>query len=292
MIDSYKQITDAIITSLTAGVKPWSRPWQTKGGAYMLDGGLPFNVVSGRNYRGLNIPLLWATTQDKGYLQHAYLSFRQATQLGGSVRKGQKATWVYFFKFLDKAEPQPDGTSKLSRIPLIRACPVFNIEQCEGNLKLPERVLPQPTKSRSRLGVVGPVVDRLSLTGGLHFNGHNRAFYSPGNDSIHMPKVEQFQSRDGFLATLLHECGHATGAKGRLARDFSGRFGDSAYAFEELVAELASAFSQAALGLRADIENHASYLNSWLDILQHDRHAFTRACSLAQAASDYMLGTK
>jgi antirestriction protein ArdC len=102
--------------------------------------------------------------------------------------------------------------------------------------------------------------------------------------------VESFKSREGFLATLLHECGHATGHRSRLARDFSGRFGSEAYAFEELVAELCSAFSQATLGIRADIEHHASYIQSWQRVLKQDKHAFVKACSLAQAATDYLVG--
>jgi antirestriction protein ArdC len=104
-----------------------------------------------------------------------------------------------------------------------------------------------------------------------------------------MPTVEAFKSRDAFLATLPHEAGHSTGHKPRLARDFSGRFGDEAYGFEEAVAELTSAFSQAMLGLRAEVEGHASYIKSWIKILKQDKFAFVRACSLAQQATDYLI---
>jgi antirestriction protein ArdC len=107
---------------------------------------------------------------------------------------------------------------------------------------------------------------------------------------VQIPTVEAFTSVDAYRAVLLHECGHATGHKTRLARDFSGRFGDEAYAFEELVAELTSAMSQAVLGLRADVEMHASYLASWQRILTKDKHAFAKACSLAQRAADHLVG--
>jgi len=227
-------------------------------------------------------------TQNRGYEHNAYVSYKQAGILGGNVKKGEKATWIYFFKWLDITEKQ-NGAEKSSRVPVLRAFPVFNIEQCEGHLNLPERVLPTPSKSKGALGVVGPVVNRLNLEGGLKFGGL-QAFYAPSVDAIQMPKVENFKSKDGFLATLLHECGHATGHRCRLQRDFNARFGDSSYAFEELVAELASAFTQAALGLKADVENHASYIHSWMGILEQDRHAFPKACRLAQHASDYMLG--
>jgi len=139
------------------------------------------------------------------------------------------------------------------------------------------------------LGIVGPAIDRLALAGGVRYGG-NAAFYSPGADVVQVPCVESFKSRDSFHATLLHECGHATGHRNRLNRDFSGRFGSGAYAFEELVAELTSAFSQAVLGLRADVEHHASYIESWERVLKQDRYAFVKACSLAQAATDYLLG--
>ena len=286
-VDHYQHITESILASLAVGVKPWARPWATKGGAHTLDSGLPFNVASGRNYRGLNVPMLWGATASRGYGRHAWLSFRQAHEYGGNVRKGEKATLVFFFKFLEVTE---SGEHKAFRIPLIRAYPVFNVDQCEG-VSLPQRAAPEPTQSSGALGPVGPVVARLCLDGGLHFGG-DAAFYTPSRDAVYIPTVEAFETTETFHATLLHECGHATGAKSRLARDFSGRFGGEAYAFEELVAELTSAFSQAVLGIRADIEHHASYIESWKRVLKQDRYAFVKACSLAQAAADLLLGHK
>lgn len=138
------------------------------------------------------------------------------------------------------------------------------------------------------MGSVGPVMDRLGLTGGLRCGGDS-AFYVPSTDAIHVPAVEAFGSVDAFRASVLHEAGHATGHRDRLARDFSGRFGDESYAFEELVAELASAFTQAALGLRADIENHASYIDNWQRVLTRDSRAFVKGCTLAQQAADLLL---
>ena len=289
-VDHYKHITDGILASLAVGVKPWARPWATKGGTHTLDSGLPFNVSSGRNYRGLNVPMLWGATASRGYGRHAWLSFRQAHEGGGNVRKGEKATLVFFFKFLEKQSITESGEHKAFRIPLIRAYPVFNVDQCEG-VTLPQRAAPEPTQSSGALGPVSPVLDRLCLDGGLHFDG-DAAFYTPSRDAVYMPTVEAFETTDRFYATLLHECGHATGAKSRLARDFSGRFGGEAYAFEELVAELTSAFSQAVLGIRADIENHANYIASWQKVLTADKWAFAKACSLAQAAADLLLGHK
>jgi antirestriction protein ArdC len=286
----YQSITDSILAALEHGVKPWARPWTTRGGAEILDAGLPFNVSSRRNYRGLNVPMLWAAASANGYTRHAWLSYKQAQELGGNVRKGERATLVFFFKFLEREERADDGSTEQVRIPLIRAYPVFNVDQCEGT-RLPQRAQSKPTESNGALGRVGPVVGRLGLAGGVRYGG-NSAFYSPGVDTVQVPCMESFESRDAFLATLLHECGHATGHRSRLARDFSGRFGSEAYAFEELVAELCSAFSQATLGIRADIENHASYIESWQRVLKQDRYAFVKACSLAQAATDCLVGER
>lgn len=289
-IDHYRQITDSILAALDAGTKPWARPWTTKDGAEILEAGLPFNAHSGRNYRGLNVPLLWAETMARGYSRHAWLSFKQALEFGGNVRKGERATWVYFFKMLDREEQTPEGGTERKRIPIIRAFPVFNADQCDG-VRLPTREgrpAAAPDDSSGSLGVCRPVVDALGLAAGVSFGGA-AACYSPTVDGIRLPAVDAFRSRDAFLATLLHECGHATGHRTRLSRDFSGRFGSDAYAFEELVAELASAMTQAVLGIRADVENHASYIEGWQRVLRGDKYAFAKACSLAQAAADYLL---
>jgi antirestriction protein ArdC len=287
-VNHYQTITDSIVKALEQGVKPWGRPWTTQGGAEILDAGLPFNAFSGRNYRGLNVPLLWAIAGSNGYSRHAWLSFKQSQDLGGNVRKGERATLVFYFRFIEKEERTPAGDFEAVRIPLIRAYPVFKVDQCEG-VRLPQRARPIPTESGGTLGPLGPVVDRPGLSGGVRYVG-DAAFYSPSIDTVTVPAVERFKSPAAFLATLLHECGHATGHTSRLNRDFSGRFGSEAYAFEELVAELASAFSQAVLGIRADIELHATYIESWQRVLKQDRHAFVKACSLAQAATDLMVG--
>lgn len=287
--DHYKHITDSILAALDAGTKPWARPWTTKAGAEVLDAGLPFNAHGGRNYRGLNVPLLWAEANARGYSRHAWLSFKQAQDLGGSVRRGERASNVYFFTLIDREGTTPEGGTETKRIPIIRTFPVFNVDQCDG-IRLPARVsrpVARPDDSGA-IGVCGTAVASLGLAQGVSYGG-GRAYYTPGADGIQLPRPEAFKSRDAFHATLLHECGHATGHQTRLARDFSGRFGDDAYAFEELVAELTSAMAQAVLGIRADVDNHASYIEGWQRVLRSDKYAFAKACSLAQAAADYLL---
>jgi antirestriction protein ArdC len=286
--DHYQQVTNAILASLEQGTKPWSKPWQTKDGAQMLDFALPHNVASGHNYRGMNVPMLWAGASAFSYTSHQWLSFEQAKALGGYVRKGEKSTLVYFFKRVEVKDRNEGADADATRsLFLMRASPVFNVAQCEG-VRIPKRAARVIPDSKGALGVVGPIVDALHLDAGLQFGG-DQAYYASGPDLVQMPHAEAFSSRDAFHAVLLHECGHATGHTSRLKREFGDRFGSDGYAFEELVAELTSAFTQSVLGIRADLERHASYIDSWSQIMRKDKHAFTKACTLAQAASDYLL---
>jgi antirestriction protein ArdC len=287
----YQTITDAILKALDAGVKPWARPWSTRGGAEIFEAGLPHNAASGRNYRGINVPMLWAEASVKGYTSHQWLTFNQARALGGNVRRGERSTLVYFYKRVDVRD-RSEGASEddVRSLFLMRASPVFNVAQTEG-VRVPKRAARASVNSTGELGVCGPTVARLGLAGGLRFGG-DRAFYAPGADVVVMPHADAFTSPDAFHAVLLHECGHATGHERRLARQFGERFGSDSYAFEELVAELCSAMSQAVLGIRTEIERHASYIDSWSQILRKDPKAFSKACTLAQQAADYLVGTQ
>ncbi len=285
--DHYQTITDAMLALFAKGTKPWSKPWKSSG-ADALVSGLPHNVASGRNYRGCNVPLLWAAATASGYATHQWLTFNQAKALGGHVRKGERSTLVVFWKVLERTERGADGTESTAHIPLLRATPVFNVAQCEG-VRLPKRErTAAPADTGSDMGPAAPVFERLALAGGLHHDGGS-ADYAPGRDSVQVPNASAFTSIDAYRAVLLHEAAHATGHESRLKRDHSGRFGSSEYAFEELVAEMASAFTCAALGVRSDLENHASYLDHWQKLLTDHRQAFVKACSLAQQAADYLL---
>lgn len=282
-IDHYKAITDTILALLDKGVKPWERPWEKVKGE--VDFAMPHNVVTGRPYRGINVVMLWL--QD--YPTQQWLSFKQAKDLHGNVRKGEKATLVYFFKILELLD-EKKGEDGVVKVPLLRAYPVFNVAQCD-NLRLPQRATaPAPVKKdRSMLGVVGPVVDRLKLRGGLYHAG-NSAYYTPSTDTIVTPKPAQFKTAEGFRATVLHECAHATGAEHRLERLTRASFASQDYAWEELVAELSAAMASVVLGIKSDVENHVSYIGHWRAKLKEDKYAFVRAASAAQRATDCMLG--
>ncbi|MBK8191393.1 MAG: DUF1738 domain-containing protein [Vampirovibrionales bacterium] len=123
--DLYQEITDKIITSLGQGVRPWKCPWdQSRYGGFE---GIPYNLKTSFGYRGINIPILWATQQEKGYNANGWLSYKQAEAMGGNVKKGEKSTTVVFWNFIDKEE---DGKHK--RIPFLKWYNVFNLDQCEG----------------------------------------------------------------------------------------------------------------------------------------------------------------
>jgi antirestriction protein ArdC len=284
--DHYSEITAAVLASLEAGVKPWARPWKSSGPA-ALDAGMPFNAESGRNYRGANVPLLWMVAASRGYQGNAWVTFKGAQALGGTVRKGEKASHVYYFAPIDRTRTNDSGEQERDRFLVMRTFCVFHVDQCDG-VRLPERRSAAPADPGGTLGPVSPLLARLGLSGGFH-EGGDSAFYAPSADTIHVPRAAAFSSLDAYRATVLHECGHATGHETRLKRDLRNRYGTEAYGFEELVAELTSAFTQAALGLTVDLEGHASYLDSWLRILRGDKRAFVKAASLAQAASDHLL---
>lgn len=277
MRDVLKEITDAVIAKLEAGVMPWRKPW--------IDGkstGEPHNAVSGRAYSGLNyLQLTMIGTQ---YASNGWLTFRQAKQLGGTVRKGESGTHVVFFKPMKCTNKAGEPDSFL----LLRTYCVFNVDQCDG-LRLPKRrgETVTPTDPTDALGAAAVLVSQLGIT---VKHGGNRAYYSPSADFVAVPMPEQFSTLDHYRATLAHECVHATGHKSRLDRDFSGRFGTNAYAFEELVAELGSAMVGARLGFDSTLlDHHASYLQSWLDVLKGDRKALMHAASKASAACNYLV---
>jgi antirestriction protein ArdC len=141
--DHFATITSSILATLESGTRPWAKPWETRGGAQVLDFSLPFNGASGRQYRGINVPWLFSEAYSKGYASQAWLTFKQAQELGGSVMRGEKATHVFFAKQIAVKERANDGTETTKPVYLLRAFPVFNAAQCSG-VQLPTRQRPEP----------------------------------------------------------------------------------------------------------------------------------------------------
>jgi antirestriction protein ArdC len=207
-------------------------------------------------------------------------------ELGGNVRRGEHGTKVYFVKQLQVADR--DGEEGETRIvPMMREYTVFNVDQCEG---LPDRVLTLgEIKPRNRDERDATIDEFLECSGADIREGAGEAYFCPGDDFISMPRFEAFKSAAHFYGVAFHELGHFTGHKSRLDRDLRHRFGERAYAAEELVAELCAAFLCAEFGIDGDLR-HAGYIASWISLLKADSRAFFTACSKAQAAADYLRG--
>jgi antirestriction protein ArdC len=281
--DLYSEVTARIVAELEAGAAPWVKPWSATPGQ-----NVPCNAVSNRPYSGCNVILLWLA-RGRGWPTPRFLTFKQAAEAGGSVRKGEHGTRVYFVKQLtvhDRSQPtNSEDATKL--VPMLREYTVFNVSQCDG---LPERITnPAPTKVRNP-GQRDPLADQfLACSGADIREGAGEAYYAPGADFISLPSFAAFKGADHFYNVAFHELTHWTGHKARCARDFGTRFGNQAYAAEELVAELGAAFLSAEFSFDGDVR-HAGYITNWIALLKSDKRAFFTAASKAQAAADYLRG--
>jgi antirestriction protein ArdC len=279
--DLYGAVSARIVAELEAGAAPWIKPWSATAGM-----NTPCNAVTNRPYSGCNVVLLWMA-QTAGYRTPRFLTFKQALELGGNVRKGEHGTKVYFVKQLKVRDKGADDEAAMRVIPMLREYTVFNVDQCE---RLPARVMtPNSVKPRNS-DERDPTVDEfLACSGATIREGFGEAYYRPSDDFIGLPRFEAFKSAAHFYAVAFHELGHWTGHKSRLDRDLRNRFGDRAYAAEELVAELCAAFLCAEFSIDGDLR-HAGYIQTWIGLLKADNRAFFTACSRAQAAADYLRG--
>ena len=279
--DLYAEVSARIVAELEAGAAPWIKPWSTTAGA-----NIPCNAATNRPYSGCNVILLWMA-QTAGYRAPRYLTFKQAQDLGGHVRKGERGTKVYFVKQLQVRDSSAGDDAATRIVPMLRGYTVFNVDQCEN---LPERIVaPGVVKPRNSDERSAAIDEFLACTGAGIREGFGEAYYLPGADFISLPRFEAFKSAGQFYSTAFHELGHWSGHKSGLARDLRHRFGESAYAAEELVAELCAAFLCAEFSIDGDLR-HAGYIENWIGLLKADTRAFFTACSKAQAAADFLRG--
>ncbi len=272
----YDRITASIISRLESGVVPWHKPWS--------EAGFPSNLVSKRPYRGINVFILGT----QGFGSPYWMSFRQASELGGTVKKGQKATPVVFWKWPEK-DVEAAAAKKAARIPLIRYYSVFNAEQTEG-ISYPtppvREVHPIEAAETVCLGYEDPP----------HIERGNQACYQPKADAIFMPVMDRFENAEEYYSTLFHELTHSTGHEKRLDRKTLTDlcpFGSTNYSREELIAEMGAAMLSGECGIdHAVIDNSASYIANWLKRLQNDRRLVVAAAGQAQQAVDHILGRK
>lgn len=276
--DLYSEVTARILAELEAGALPWVKPWSATPGLNH-----PHNAATNRPYSGCNVVLLWMASQRQGWAAPRFLTFKQAQELGGNVRKGEHGTKVYFVKRLEVKGKDASDDEDARIVPMMREYTVFNVAQCEG---LPQR---EPaTKTPRNKDQRDALADEfLGSTRADIREGHGEAYYVPSQDFISLPAFAAFKNADNFYGVAFHELGHWTGHKARLDRDMQGRFGNRAYAAEELVAELCAAFLCAEFDMDGELR-HAGYIGNWIELLKSDTRAFFTACSKAQAAADYL----
>jgi antirestriction protein ArdC len=285
-VDIYAKITDRIIASLEEGVRPWVQPWS----AGHLEGRITRPLRhNGDPYSGINVLLLWNESVSRGFQASTWMTFRQATELGAHVRKGETGSTVVYANSVRKTETTETGDEVERDIPFLKAYIVFNTEQIDD---LPDNYRPKPEQPKSSTARIATADAFFSSTGADIRHGGNKAFYAPGSDHIQMPPIETFRDTGGYYATLAHESIHWTGSKDRIDRDLSRYSKDrSERAREELIAELGSVFLSADLGIVPELEprpDHASYLASWLEVLDGDKRFIFSAAAHAQRAVAYL----
>jgi antirestriction protein ArdC len=290
--DFRQEVTDTIIQMLEKGVAPWQKPWEP--GATSLS--MPFNPTSERAYRGGNAVHLMATALRNGYDDPRWMTYKQASEQGWQVRRGEKGTHIEFWEVkpanrdgqtgaLSDADPDQSKRAERSR-PIHRVYTVFNAKQIDN---IPDYT---PAK-RTEFEAVHAGEEILANSGATIVHDQaDRAYYSRSQDSIHLPQRSAFKESAGYYGTALHELAHWTGHPSRINRSTlneSYRFGDLNYAKEELRAELASVFLAAERGIPHDPEQHAAYVGSWIKTLKEDKNEIFRAAHDASAATDFLL---
>ena len=286
----YDEVTARIVSELEAGRLPWVQPWGASGvdaSPGSAGPGLPPNALTARNYSGVNVLILWGAVIEQGWPSQSWLTFRQALEAGGCVRKGEHGvTVVYADRFTPEAEKERASREGVDpkALPFHKRFTVFNIAQCEG-LRAGLASDPAPLPERE----IVPVAEEVIAASGVDFHiGGDRAFYVPSLDFVQVPPQPAFFEQINYYRTCLHELTHATGHAKRLGRDLTNSFGSKDYAREELLAEMGSAFLCAALGI-VPTARHADYLGSWLEVLREDNRAIFRAASAATKAADWLL---
>jgi len=273
--DVYTIVTNRIIEHLEKGVVPWRQPW--------ADAGLPKNLVSGKPYRGINVWLL----STLNYPQNCFLSFKQVKELGGTVKKGEKAQEVIFWKWL---EVENKETKEKEKIPMLRYYNVFNVSQCEG---IPQEKLPPVVENKNNpIETCEKIINEMPKRPDIR-NKEQRAYYNKLDDYVNMPRIETFNKSEDYYSTLFHELVHSTGYSERLNRKelIKGKsFRSEDYAIEELTAEMGASYLKSFAGIPIEqLENNAAYIQGWLEKLRNDKKFIVHASSQAQKATDYIL---
>lgn len=277
------EITALIIRKLEEGVAPWNRPWTVAGA-----GGRPLRHC-GTPYTGINNLYLWAIADACGYRSRFWMTGRQAEELGGHVRPHEAGSLSVYYSAFTKRESDPaTGEERDRKFRFLRHYVVFNCDQIDG---LPDFYYP-PVRAEAPIDPSArqAEIDRFftAIPADVRHGG-NEAYYNPSRDFIQLPHPRSFKSMDFYASVRAHESLHWSGSSSRLARTFGKRFGDKAYCFEELVAEIGSGLVCADLGLPTELhDSHASYVGHWIGILKADSTAIIHAASKAEQAFNYL----
>ncbi|TKJ41199.1 hypothetical protein CEE37_05915 [candidate division LCP-89 bacterium B3_LCP] len=276
--DAYQVITDRICELLEKGEIPWQRPWNS-------GNDFPKNLASKKEYRGIN-PFMLASMR---YTSPYWLTFKQAKDLGGGIKAGEKGTPVVFWKWIERED---ESTGEVNKIPFLRYYTVFNLTQTVG---IPEDKIPaldEETREFNPIEEAEKIVANMQRRPEIQ-NIESRAYYRPSQDLVNMPKKELFKSDEEYYSTLFHELTHSTGHENRLNRKGIGElqgFGSHSYSKEELCAEFGSAFLCGESGIvERVIENSAGYIQGWLKRLRSDKKFLVQAASQGQKAADFIL---
>lgn len=284
--DVYTRITNTIVAELEKGIRPWVKPWSAENAIGKITRPLRHN---GQAYSGINILMLWASAMEAGYAMPMWMTFRQAKELGATVRKGEKGSLVVYANTLTRVEENEEGDPVAQEIPFMKGYTVFNVEQIDG---LPDLYYSKPAPRTDAPERINHADAYFAATKATLRHGGNRAYYNVMQDFVQMPYFETFRDPESYYATLAHEMTHWTRHNTRLDRDFGRkRWGDEGYAMEELVAELGAAFLCADLELTPEVrDDHAAYIASWLKVLKENKRAIFTAAAHAQRAADFLSG--
>jgi antirestriction protein ArdC len=283
-IDIYAQVTSRIVAELEAGLRPWIQPWTASHAAGEVSRPLRFNGIP---YRGINIVLLWLSALRRHYASPLWMTYKQAAELGGHVRRGETGSLVVYADRFTRREVNENGEEEESEIPFLKSYTVFNTEQIDG---LPAQYYATPAADVRAADRIERAEQFFAQSKADIRHGGGLPYYVQSADFIQMPAWEAFKDADNYYATLAHELTHWTGHRARLDREFGReRFGDESYAMEELVAEMGAAFLCADLGVTlGPRHDHAAYIASWLKVLRNDKRAVFTAASHAQRAADFL----
>ena len=272
-MDIYKEVTDRIISQIERGIIPWQKPWVAAGSC--------ISHVTGKPYSLLNQMMLGKAGE--------YVTFKQCQQEGGRVKKGEKASMVVFWKWI---EQKNEETGEVKELPFLRYYNVFHIDQCEGLTAKHKNRMPATAKADEKAeSIIAAYVQQSGIK--LIHQAGDRAFYTPSVDTVTLPLLKQFSQSAEYYSTAFHELTHSTGHASRLNRlDKTAFFGTEAYSKEELVAEIGAAalVNHAGLETASSFRNSAAYIQNWLQVLKNDKRFIVSAAGMAEKAVDLILG--